>query len=169
IVESPNEQPTEINIGTAHFSAKRLEQNQLVISHAEQSINKLGQYFGSDVLQQLEIDNIHGALIQFMKSIRYVTNATMSLEEVTTSRKLLESIKPARDLISARKLENLILSRKVEKGSQQKVRLEINGEITGKAKVNMNGSAIELTEADIGNIVLTNDPKSNIVEIEPKK
>ncbi|MDK9701454.1 MAG: FapA family protein, partial [bacterium] len=47
IVESPNEQPTEINIGTAHFSAKRLEQNQLVISHAEQSINKLGQYFGS--------------------------------------------------------------------------------------------------------------------------
>ncbi len=160
--------PNEIHVGTKAYSSKRIEHNEGVISNAEQGIKRLQSHFGDDVMSLLESDNVQAALLRFIKQQRVETREFASQEDVMSSRRLLEAIKPARNLINTRRLENILLQQRIEQGKSETVLMEITEAIEGVSKIDLNGSTVKLTPENSGSIMLTNDPTTNQVLIEKR-
>lgn len=148
---------TTIKLGRKDYYQHKLKANQEAVVTMQESMEKIQEIFGPELITKLQGTNQQHLLIAFLKELRTRGVTNLDAETIETLKRLLNNVDPLRNIISEKEEEMDNIKQKAEEESDQKPIVVIRERIQDDIVVDINGKTNTVKSTSKGIVITVNE------------
>jgi uncharacterized protein (DUF342 family) len=129
---------TTIRVGRKGYYNSLLKANEEEVQQLVQTLEKIGEFFGKEVLHRAHQEPLQRLFLEQLETLQNSATQKMTHDQAQSIKKLLEAIKPLRNILEEKRCEKESLLQKATEDDQEKPLVIIREKIQDPVEVTIN-------------------------------